>query len=456
MRSLIIIFIALICCLSVTPKKIYAGDPFEFTDVIVAPIYNAGILGVFGGYIGGSGDWGDVPTAMDWSIGNTVPFSVTRTDDMVFSTTTGNWLIPGNWVERMRITKDGSVGIGTTYTGEGEIRVAGDVYTEGAIGFAESGSQWAANAIYKEGTTDFLTLRNYTQGRTVFQILSPTGSLSTSREATLALVRGDEPDVEYIDIYNNGYIGTEVQHGIRIQKRGTGQYRDFVFDFSDDDGATTIEVLRLKPNGNVGIGTANPEAMLHLIQSDTTRGEIRIQADSNPFLSLYVGGSRKGYLQFTGSGPTVQLNLNAGNSTGLDIPITFSSSGSEVMRLDTTGNVGIGTTNPAGKLDVNSTIYQRGGQLHADYVFEPDYALESIREHTDFMWKNKHLAAIPKSKVDENGIEIVEVGSHRKGIVEELEKAHIYISQLERRLEEQSIIFEERLAKLETRFNDER
>ena len=49
------------------------------------------------------------------------------------------------------------------------------------------------------------------------------------------------------------------------------------------------------------------------------------------------------------------------------------------------GNVGIGTVGPAGKLDVNGPIFQRGGQLHADYVFESDYDLESIREHADFM-----------------------------------------------------------------------
>ena len=85
------------------------------------------------------------------------------------------------------------------------------------------------------------------------------------------------------------------------------------------------------------------------------------------------------------------------------------------------GNVGIGTNNPQGKLDVNGPIYQRGNQIHADYVFESDYPLETIEEHAEFMWKNRHLKAIPKARVDEDGKEIVEVGSHRKGIVEELE-----------------------------------
>ncbi len=103
-------------------------------------------------------------------------------------------------------------------------------------------------------------------------------------------------------------------------------------------------------------------------------------------------------------------------------------------RLYVGGNVGIGTTSPMGSLDVNGPIYQRGGVLHADYVFEPDYHLETIEDHSEFMWQNKHLKAIPKAKMDESSRQIVEVGSHRKGIVEELEKAHIYIDQLNNRI----------------------
>ncbi|MBI2844080.1 MAG: hypothetical protein HYX78_11830 [Armatimonadetes bacterium] len=100
------------------------------------------------------------------------------------------------------------------------------------------------------------------------------------------------------------------------------------------------------------------------------------------------------------------------------------------------GNVGIGTTAPVGKLDVNGSIYQRGGLLHADYVFEPDYKLESIEEHSEKMWKQKHLPSVSPRRVDENGLEIVDVGSHQRGILEELEKAHIYIERLNAKIKE--------------------
>jgi hypothetical protein len=47
------------------------------------------------------------------------------------------------------------------------------------------------------------------------------------------------------------------------------------------------------------------------------------------------------------------------------------------LRITSSGKVGIGTTNPQGRLDVNGPIYQRGGVLHADYVFKTAYKMES-------------------------------------------------------------------------------
>jgi hypothetical protein len=175
-------------------------------------------------------------------------------------------------------------------------------------------------------------------------------------------------------------------------------------------------------------------------------------------LSIFsTEGPAKVHIQSAVSQNESILSFNVGGATSWEIVydnlddrklkfIKRSSPNIETMTLDG-DNVGIGTTSPQGKLDVNGSIYQRGSVLHADYVFEPDYQLESIEEHSQYMWRNKHLKAIPKAVVDENGYEIVEVGSHRKGIVEELEKAHIYIEQLHKQIKE----LEERLVKLETR-----
>jgi len=98
------------------------------------------------------------------------------------------------------------------------------------------------------------------------------------------------------------------------------------------------------------------------------------------------------------------------------------------------GGVGINTTDPKGALDVNGAIYQRGTSLHADYVFSSDYNLESIEDHAQRMWEEGHLPAVPKSKMTDDGQQEVEVGSYRKGMLEELEKAHIYIEQLNVRI----------------------
>jgi hypothetical protein len=87
--------------------------------------------------------------------------------------------------------------------------------------------------------------------------------------------------------------------------------------------------------------------------------------------------------------------------------------------------------------------------LHHCYIFEPEYNLESIEKHAALMWKEKHLPAGPKARVDDQGREFSEIGSQRRGILEELEKAHVYVEQLHRRLGEN----EEQIAGLRAQMN---
>jgi hypothetical protein len=155
---------------------------------------------------------------------------------------------------------------------------------------------------------------------------------------------------------------------------------------------------------------------------------------------------RPGEVVFLGSGGmTFYANLDTSETTSFTIQ-------------SETGFVGIGNYNPTAALDVSGAInfsgslLQNGEVLFSDFVFENNYQLETIEEHADFMWKNKHLPAILSAK------EIKEAGSYdvierREQILEELEKAHIYIDQLNNKIKNLSVKNKELEEKLDEIIN---
>ena len=213
------------------------------------------------------------------------------------------------------------------------------------------------------------------------------------------------------------------------------------------DAFAALRLLNSSGTVNGILGYDEENDTVHLVHDSTFLPSMKgIIIDNNGKVSIGSGGGQFSAL----------LSIN--NLSGVDPLIIGPGPGIPLLILKNDGNLGIGTANPLGKVDINGSIYQRGDVLSADYVFDSDYKLESIEEHAEFMWKNKHLKSIPAAKVDENGREVVEVGTHRKGIVEELEKAHIYIEQLKNKnetIKEYNQALEVRLAKLEARFDEE-
>ena len=120
-------------------------------------------------------------------------------------------------------------------------------------------------------------------------------------------------------------------------------------------------------------------------------------------------------------------------------------------RIDITGNL---------TMSGNCTDAPRGGGCTPDYIFEPGYELESIEEHAAVMWENRHLPAVGK------GDDTLNVVKTTWGMLEEIEKAHIYIErlheqlkglkekdrgirELEQRLNDRDAVFSRRLSRLE-------
>ena len=111
------------------------------------------------------------------------------------------------------------------------------------------------------------------------------------------------------------------------------------------------ERARINTSGNVGIGTTSPSSKLHVSTgSDSDQGNI----------AFTIGGSnasnaRTATINKNTSTP-YELTIQAGNHASSNTATVFKSSDAiETMRIDSSGNVGIGTSSPASSLDIFSS-----------------------------------------------------------------------------------------------------
>jgi len=125
----------------------------------------------------------------------------------------------------------------------------------------------------------------------------------------------------------------------------------FVATGSGDARIGSGSVMFVSASGNVGIGTTSPGYKLDVV------GDIRLQGNNQVYFdttsdsaSNYIGITNDYWLTlYCGRGNNSRIDLT--NGTG----ILFSESGTERMRVNAGGNVGIGTTSPDSKLHVSTT-----------------------------------------------------------------------------------------------------
>jgi hypothetical protein len=266
-----------------------------------------------------------------------------------------------NGSERMRIDSSGNVGIGTTspnsklqIVGSGPVAsIAHD--NTGSGGFTGVLRFAATNTLnyiqsglsYSAGSAAPLIFGSISAANEWMRI-SATGlvGIGTASPATLLHISATNPEFRLQGTNGTGSVHKFRSTGLnsealQITSAGDTYYNANLQVFRAANEAT--EYMRITSAGNVGIGTSSPAAKLHVNESSATQGRYGTRISQSGWTSVYG--------EFVIDTTNAKVDLNTSN--GL-YPLSFSIAGTEAMRINSSGNVGIGMSSPGARLDVTS------------------------------------------------------------------------------------------------------
>jgi hypothetical protein len=164
-------------------------------------------------------------------------------------------------------------------------------------------------------------------------------------------------------LYRGSDAGGALRHGAAITwgksgawTAGGNNYGSYLSFATRGDANDTLERMRITSAGNVGIGTTSPSSKLtvgSLAGNATNSGDLLINQAGSSITST-CGLELKADASAAGFGTRIATIFNGVSSYDMVfLRRNNSATWTESMRIDTSGNVGIGTTAPTAKLEVN-------------------------------------------------------------------------------------------------------
>ncbi|WP_158800259.1 hypothetical protein [Pedobacter sp. L105] len=258
-------------------------------------------------------------------------------------------------------------------------------------------------------------------------------------------------------LFQSGGANTAIQENFGLNLSGESTKPVKIFNSSllvgyASSGAD-FGINNVMVNGNIGIGTSTPHAVLDV-------GKTLNPGDLGSVLARLSEGNTIGvgtYLGVTGYSTQISSTdqsannvksfaiehsfygvtnssinfFRGGNTLGGSIAFNTNDN-TEKMRISYNGNVGIGITNPQEKLAVNGTIHSSEVIVDklgwSDYVFKKDYQLPSLNDVKNYIDQNQHLPDMPSEKeVIANGIKI---GDMNEKLLKKIEELTLYMIEL--------------------------
>ena len=302
------------------------------------------------------------------------------------------------------VTFPGTVNVFVTYPSEKSVNLDGSGNVS-ALGTVSSGI-WQGTAVavgyggtglttltagyipYGNGTGAFSSSANMTFNGSTLTTLNTayTGTL-TGGTGIVNLGSGQF----YKDASGNVGIGVTSTSGYKVAIGGSGLKNQFINTDANNaylytDGSAYLgstaafntvfitnntERMRIDSSGNVGIGTTSPV---------TNNARLSLKANGDYDAGLAIGSNssaanwaRLDFQNTNAASPAIiyqdQLGTLAIRTDGA-YPITFYTNGSnERMRIDSSGNVGIGTSSPNTKFTVNGNANLTGNLYTPDYGY---------------------------------------------------------------------------------------
>ncbi len=163
-------------------------------------------------------------------------------------------------------------------------------------------------------------------------------------------------------LYQDSTTGTTTSDGLFV---GLGSDQTaYVYHYESNPlifGTANAERMRITSAGNVLVGATS------VAGGYSGSPKLFIVGGSTPLI-LSNGDNSGTYLQFNTGTANGVVNLQADARSGAYPPLTITTSATERMRITASGDVGIGTSSPIGKLDVRGASYFRGAYFGTSIV----------------------------------------------------------------------------------------